>query len=95
MVPTDLAGAIWAEAQAPSAEDFDAVVDGLITEFNQLPAWVVIEHVVLACQQLLAAGRQDDLGRATEAMARMRLREMSPDTGGESRSVEGPSAGHQ
>jgi hypothetical protein len=47
----------------------------LIAEFaKELQDAVVIEHVVLACQQLSAGGVPAGLVPATESMARARLR---------------------
>lgn len=74
--PTDNPGAIWvADQQGMAAEDLDAVTDGLIAEFSdQLPDTVVIEHVLLACQQLSAGGVLAGLGPASASLARARLR---------------------
>ncbi len=72
----ELPGETWmANAHGLAAEDLDAVTDRLIAEFTgQLPDTIVIEHVVLACQQLLAGGVLAGLGPAIEWLARAWLR---------------------
>ncbi len=75
----ELPGEIWvADPYGQGTEDLNQVVDVLITEFaGQLEDAVVIEHVVLASQQLYAAGVMAGLAPATESMARARLRAVS------------------
>ena len=76
MQSTDDPSAIWvADEQGQAAEDLDGVANGLIAEFTgQLPDTIIIEHVVLACQQLSFCGVLAGLAPATESLARARLR---------------------
>ena len=76
MQPTDDPSAIWvADEHGLVAEDLDAVIDGLLAEFTgRLPDTIIIEHVVLACQQLSFCGVLAGLAPATESLARARLR---------------------
>lgn len=85
MQSTDDPSAIWvADEQGQAAEDLDGVANGLIAEFTgQLPDTIIIEHVVLACQQLLAGGVLAGLGPATESLARAWLRAASVPGGAE------------
>ena len=78
MLPTD-GPTMWvADAQGLASEDLDPVVEVLIAEFaGQLQDAVVIEEVVLACEQLFEAGVFAGLAPATESMARARLRAVS------------------
>ena len=71
--------AIWADDdQGLATENLGAVEDALIAEFSgQLAAVVVIKEVVLACQQLLAAGVVAGLGPATASLAGARLRALA------------------
>ncbi len=79
MLPTDGPTAMWvADTQGLAPENLDPVVDVLIAEFTgQLHDTIIIEHVVVACQQLFAAGVFAGLAPATESMARARLRAVS------------------
>ncbi len=83
VLTTDLPGELSLADRDPLAsQTLDPVVDVLIAEFNgQLPAHVVIEHIVLACEQLIAAGVRAGLCPATESMARSRLRAVSAQAG--------------
>ena len=85
MQPTDDLSAMWvADEHGLAAEDLDAVADGLLAEFTgQLPDTIIIEHVVLACQQLSAGGVLAGLGPATESLARARLRAVATPGGAE------------
>ena len=89
MLPINEPSAIWvADAHGLAAEDLDAVIDGLIAEFaRELQDAVVIEHVVLACQQLSAGGVPAGLVPATESMARARLRAVAGRGGAERATV--------
>lgn len=82
---TDDPGAIWvADAKGLAAEDLDAVADVLIAEFaGQLHDAIVIEHVVLTCQQLFSADLIAGLEPATESMAGAQLRAVSGRGGAE------------
>ncbi len=74
MLPADDPSATWIADDRLATDNVGAVVDVIITEFgDQLHDATIIEHVVLACQQLFAAGVMTGIGPATEALARARL----------------------
>jgi len=73
-----------ADAHGLAVEDLDSVVDVLVAEFaGRLRDAVVVEHVVLACQQLFAGGVLAGLGSATTSLARARLRALAAWDGAE------------
>jgi len=71
-----------ADDQELATENLGSVLDALIAEFSgQLAAVVVIKQVVLARQQLMAAGVMAGLGPATASLARARLRALATPAG--------------
>ena len=75
-LPFDDPSSLWvADAHGLATEDLDSVVDVLIAELaGEIHDAIVIEQVVVACQELSAAGVLAGLATATESMARARLR---------------------
>jgi len=75
----------WVEDDPGLAtENLGSVMEALLAEFSgQLAAVTIIRHVVLASQQLLAAGVVTGLGPAAGSLAGARLRALATPGGAE------------